>query len=85
MALEQLYNEGIGLCVYTVHMLAFVCVCMYIYIYAVYVQRAYKYKSLVHTDRKGETMQVSVSCHRANKPKGVLSDAAVLLHKQTQM
>lgn len=58
---------------------------MYVYLYIHYIHVAYKYKPFVHTDRKGETAQVNVSCRRANKPRGVLSDAAMLLHKQTQM
>lgn len=70
------------MCIYSTY--ACVCVYMYvyIYIYAIYVHTASKYKTFVHTDRKGEIAQVSVSCRRANKPRGVLSDAAMLLHKQ---
>lgn len=45
---------------------------------------AYQCQTFVHTDRKGEAAQVSVSYHRANKPREVLSDAIRLLHKQAQ-
>lgn len=69
------------MCIYS----TYACICMYIYTYTIYVHMAYKYKIFVHRDRKGKTAQVSVSCCRANKAKGVLSDAAMLLHKQTQM
>lgn len=73
------------MCIYSTYACICLCVCMYIYIYTIYIHMAYKHKTFVHTDRKGETAQVSVSCCSANKPRGVLPDAAMLLHKQTQM
>lgn len=71
-ALDYVYIQYIclHLCVY---------VCIFLYMLYTYTQHI-NIKAFVRTDRKGEATQVSVSCCRANKPGGVLSDAAMLLH-----
>lgn len=69
------------MCIYSTYACV-VCICMYIFIYTLYMYTRHLNIKRVHTDRKGEIAQVSVSCRRANKPRGVLSDAAMLLHKQ---
>lgn len=59
--------------------------CMFIYIYILYAQTVYKYKAFVHPNRKGGAAQVSVSYYIADKPGGVLSDAAILTAQGKQM
>lgn len=73
------------MCIYSTY--ACICVCIYIclYIYTHYICTVYKSKTFVHPDRKGETAQVSVSYHIADKPGGVLSDAAMLTAQAKQM